>query len=191
MTPAPKRVTVLFAHKDSVYRQIDGCDVWDEQRDARNWPGGTPVVAHPPCRMWGRLRRFARGNAEEMKLALLAVEMVRKFGGVLEHTYKSTLWEAASLPFPSRRDQWGGYTIAFPQWWLGHRAEKNSWFYIVGCEPDDLPAVPLRLGEPEFVVQSRKRSGYRKHIPRRERHLTPSPMAAWLVEVARKCEVGE
>lgn len=191
MTPPLKLVTVLFACGDSIYKQMPGCDVWDETRDARKWLGGTPVVAHPPCRMWGRLRALARGNDAEKMLALLAVEKVRKFGGVLEHPYKSTLWEAANLPFPGRRDQWGGYTLAFPQWWWGHKAEKATWFYVLGCEPDDLPPIPLKLGEPEFVVASSKRPNRRKDIPKRERERTPGLLAAWLCGVARKCEVGE
>lgn len=46
-------VAVLFARSDSVYKSIPGCDVWDINRDARNWKGGAPIVAHPPCRAWG------------------------------------------------------------------------------------------------------------------------------------------
>jgi hypothetical protein len=182
-------VAVLFARSDGVYASL-GADVYTADRDARSFPGGKPVVAHPPCRAWGYLRRFAKPLPGEKELALFAVEQVRKEGGVLEHPYKSTLWDAAGLPpIGGERDAWGGYTICFPQWWLGHRAEKTSLFYIVGVEPDELPPLPLRLGEPEFVVQSRKRSGYRPHIPKRERELTPAPMAAWLLEVAGKARV--
>jgi hypothetical protein len=35
-------VAVLFARADSVYKALDGCDVWDIERDARRWPGGSP-----------------------------------------------------------------------------------------------------------------------------------------------------
>ena len=44
------QVAVLFARADSIYKTLPGCDVYDIKRDARTWPGGCPVVAHPPCR---------------------------------------------------------------------------------------------------------------------------------------------
>ena len=33
----------------------EGFDCWDIERNALNWPGGNPIVAHPPCRAWGQL----------------------------------------------------------------------------------------------------------------------------------------
>lgn len=49
-------VAALFVRADSVYKTMPGVDAWDEARDARGWPGGCAVVAHPPCRLWGKLR---------------------------------------------------------------------------------------------------------------------------------------
>ena len=53
-------VAVLFVRSDSVYKQMADVDCYDIDRDARTWPGGCPVVAHPPCRAWGLLRQFAK-----------------------------------------------------------------------------------------------------------------------------------
>ena len=77
-------VAVLFARADSVYKTLPGVDVWDEARDARQWPGSGPAVAHPPCRAWGRLRAFANPAPHEKDMARFAVAKVREFGGVLE-----------------------------------------------------------------------------------------------------------
>ena len=73
-------VAVLFARADSVYKTLEGCDVWDAERDARAYDGPWPVVAHPPCRAWGRLRTFANPRPDERNLARLAVALVREFG---------------------------------------------------------------------------------------------------------------
>lgn len=182
-------VSVLFARADSHYKQVPGCDVWDAERDARRWPGGCPVVAHPPCRAWGRLRHFARPRPGEKELGLWAANQVRRWGGVLEHPAGSTLWAAAGLPAPGpgQRDAFGGWTLAAPQKWWGHRAEKATWFYVQGCAPAEVPPLPYVMGEAACVVQSRKRAGYRPHITRRERELTPPALAQWLVQLARRC----
>lgn len=132
-------VAVLFARKDSVYKSLPDCDVYDIERDALTWPGGFPVIAHPPCRGWGRLRHLAKPVQGERELALWAVEQVRRWGGVLEHPTGSTLWQAAQLPQPGERDDFGGFTIWISQWWFGHKADKPTWLYIAGVEPTDYP----------------------------------------------------
>ncbi|WP_186260429.1 hypothetical protein [Burkholderia gladioli] len=185
-------VAVLFARQDSIYKKLPGCDVWDIERDARRYGGTSPVVAHPPCRAWGRLRHFAKPRPDEKALALFAVERVRQLGGVLEHPAHSLLWAAAGLPAPGQRDEFGGYTLPVHQHWWGHRAEKATWLYIVGCEPADLPEIPLVLGKAQFVVgtsgrrRDGTRSGLKREIKKSEREATPIDFARWLVAVAKK-----
>lgn len=183
-----RQVAVLFARLDSCYKGIQGADVWDIDRDARNWPGGCPVVAHPPCRAWGRLRYFAKPRKGERLLATWSVRQVRKHGGVLEHPVGSLLWKKARLPPPGVKDAYGGWTLPIHQSWWGHKAEKATLLYIVGCEPWDLPDMPIRLGEATHVVQSRKRQDYRPHITKAEREHTPPDLALWLIELARRCK---
>jgi hypothetical protein len=180
------RVAILFARPDSIYKTLDGCDVWDIDRDALRWNGGSPVIAHPPCRAWGRLRQFAKPREGERRLALWSLKQVRRWGGVVEHPASSLLWSVASVPEVGKRDVFGGYLLWISQWWFGHRADKPTLLYIVGCEPDDLPPIPYQIGEPTHVIQSRKRVGYRPHVSKAEREHTPLALAEWLVKVARK-----
>lgn len=185
------QVAALFVRADSYYKTMPGVDAWDIERDARAYDGPHPVVAHPPCRAWGRLRTFANPRPDERNLARLAVALVREFGGVLEHPAGSTLWPAQGLPGPGQRDTFGGWTLAAPQHWWGHRAAKETWFYVVGCEPAEVPDIPLRLDEPTHVVQSCKRDDCRPHITKAEREHTPPELARWLVDLARRCRVKE
>lgn len=196
-------IAALFARADSVYKTLPGVDVWDEVRDARKWPGGNPVVAHPPCRAWGKLYYFAKPVEGEKDLAILAVKHVREFGGVLEHPKDSKLWVEAGLPRPGQRDEFGGWTLPITQHWFGHRAEKYTWLYIVGCDPGQIPAIPLHLGHATHVIaQSRMRridgtrlrkgmAGWRPEVSKAEREHTPPELARWLVELATRCKVLE
>ena len=181
-------VAVLFARADSHYKALAGADVWDAERDALRWPGGCPVVAHPPCRAWASLRHCAKPRDGEKDLAHYAIAMVRQWGGVLEHPAGSTLWSAQGLPAPGSRDAFGGWTLAAPQKWWGHKAEKDTWFYVVGCEPGEVPALPYTMAEATHVVQSRKRTDYRPHITKAEREHTPPELAKWLAELAARCK---
>ena len=170
-------ISVLFARRDSIYKMFDGCDVWDAERDARNFAGRCPVVAHPPCRGWGRLKGFAKPQPGELELGLLAVDVVRKNGGVLEHPAGSSLWRAKDMPRPTMGiDEFGGYTIHVNQCDFGHRAQKATWLYIVGVTLADLPRPTITLGFPDRTVEQLGRAA-REHTPRK--------MAEWLVEVAR------
>lgn len=175
----PQPVAVLFARADSVYKTLDGCDVYDEARDARTYDGPWPVVAHPPCRAWGNFAMFAKPRPDERNLARLAVALVREFGGVLEHPAGSKLWDAQRLPAIGQRDAWGGHTLVIDQHWWGHRAQKRTRLYIVGCSGADLPEFPLKLGRAEFVVGDvgRATSGDdRPEISKAEREHTPPPV---------------
>lgn len=183
----PIPIAALFCRADSVYKTLPDVDAWDAERDALRWPGGSPIVAHPPCRSWGRLRQFARPRPGERELALWAVCQVRLWGGVLEHPEASQLWPVAGLPAPGARDGWGGWTLPVHQHWWGHRAEKSTLLYVAGCDPRDLPPMPIVMGEPTHVVQSRKRAGHRPHITKSEREATPLPFAQWLCDLARRC----
>jgi len=185
-----KRVAVLFARADSVYKTMPECDVYDMDRDARTYDGPLPIVAHPPCRSWGNFAMFAKPRPDERNLARLAVSLVREFGGVLEHPAASKLWAAQRLPAPMARDQWGGHTLVIDQHWWGHRAQKRTRLYIVGCRPGDIPDLPLKLGRAEFVVGDvgRATSGDdRPEISKAEREHTPPELARWLVDLAMRC----
>lgn len=196
-----KTVAVLFARRDSIYKTISGCDVWDEDRDARKWPGGTPIVAHPPCGHWGRLRMLCTKPDEQKSLGLAAVKFVRRWGGVLEHPAGSTLWAHMSLPKPSSgSDKYGAWTLSAPQWWWGHPAFKATWLYIVGVRKADIPEVPLKIGQPLYTVSTASHSRATMHLrgligemKKSERDITPPAFALWLVELARRVNlpVGE
>ena len=188
-----RQVAVLFARADSIYKTLPDVDVWDIERDARKWPGGCPVVAHPPCRAWGQLAHMAKPRPDEKDLARWAVAQVRDWGGVLEHPKKSRLWADQSLPAPGQRDEFGGFTLPIFQSWWGHRAEKATLLYVVGVEPRDVPDMPMVLGEATHVVSSSRR-WYRGHqnlkpwITHAEREHTPPELAQWLVDLARLCK---
>lgn len=192
------RVAVLFARRDSNYKAFPWCDVWDIERDARKWPGGCPVVAHPPCRAWGQLRKLANPRPDEKELAVFAVDQVRKFGGVLEHPKNSTLWPDQGLPEPGEVDAFGGWTLPIDQHWWGHRAEKATRLYVVGCGRGDIPEMPIVLGQAPCVCgcPGRRRDGSRLHkgdagwrpeITKAEREHTPVDLCRWLVDLASRC----
>lgn len=182
-------LAALFVLRDSVYKSIPGVDCYDEDRDARTYIGNYPVIAHPPCRSWGRFKHFSKGNMEDKALAPWAVETVRRCGGVLEHPAYSSLWKYCGLPAPGfGYDAFGGWTLSVDQFWFGHKAQKRTWLYIVGCHPMQIPAYSINLSAITHVVDTRSRANRHKaYITHRERHATPEPFARWLVALARRC----
>lgn len=138
---------------------------------------------------------MAKPRPDERALALYAVARVRMFGGVLEHPKRSKLWPVLGLPRPGQRDEFGGWTLLVNQSWWGHRAEKATALYIVGCEPADVP--PYQVGvpgvEPCVIGTSGRRvdgsrAASRPEVTKREREGTPPAFARWLVELASRCD---
>jgi len=182
---SPGPIAVLFARKTSIYKTYPGLDVYDADRDALNFTGSAPVIAHPPCRAWGRLRAFAKPRIGEKELALFAVDRVIENGGVLEHPTASSLFDYAGLPRPGERNE-KGFTIQVNQHWFGHRAEKSTWLFINGLDESQVPPAPLVFSEPTHVVAAThvsKRKG-KKELSKAGREATPPSFAEFLIEIA-------
>lgn len=184
-------VAVLFVCQKSHYTRRPNLICYDIQKDARTYTENHPVVAHPPCRAWGRLRTVAtRVRPGEKELAPWAIEQVRRCGGVLEHPAGSALFDYCGCPRPGDLpDAWGGLTIDIDQFHWGHRARKPTRLYIVGTR--DLPPQPRRDGEPTHCITQGHgvRIGHPKFNPRVpdwEREATPPAFCDWLIEVARR-----
>jgi hypothetical protein len=192
-----RNVAALFVRADSVYKTMPGVDAWDEARDARSWPGGDPVVAHPPCRAWSSLRHMAKPRPDERDLAPWALEQIRRFGGVLEHPRSSLLWRMRGMPtIGGARDAHGGWLLPLHQHWWGHRAEKPTILYIVGVGPLEIPTIPMHLDLVPCKVVSwagfrKGMPGWRGEVNKKERERTPPAFADWLVELARRTRVAE
>ena len=181
-------VAVLFANLRSHYKELAGLEVYDQQRDARTWPGGTAVIAHPPCAQWGRLRKQSTTNPEMKSHGPWAVSLVRKWGGILEHPAGSTLWPTCGLPKPGQTDEYGGFTLDVDQVIWGHPAQKHTWLYICGCRPERLPPIPAPGKRPTHCVTSSAPTFYRlPELSKVARELTPPDLCAWLVATARRC----
>ena len=173
---------VLFTREDSIYDRL-GCNTYPASRDARNYKGPGPLIAHPPCAQWSRLRHFAKRDIRQKALAPWAVLLVRQYGGVLEHPYGSYLWRTMCLPAPGERDRYG-FTTVVDQHWFGHLARKRTLLYICGCTATDLPSMPITFAEPTHYIGG---STDRKHLSKALREATPERFAEWLIKVASSC----
>lgn len=111
--------------------------------------------------------------------------------------YGSAIFGFSQFQVMQFQKQWpgaivgGSGTLPVHQHWWGHRAEKKTRLYIVGCEPKDIPAMPLRIDEPTHVIGDVGRSGKgkRPEVSKAEREHTPPAFAHWLVELARRCHL--
>jgi hypothetical protein len=152
--PGNQMIAALYVETAGSYFGIDAVDPWDEARDARQYAGPWPVVAHPPCQRWGKMwfgqplavkltgkRKKLGDDAGCFEAALAAV---RKFGGVLEHPWGSLAWPHFDLNTPDRAGGWimadflGGWTCCIEQGQYGHYARKPTLLYLFGAEPPSL-----------------------------------------------------
>jgi hypothetical protein len=185
-------VAALYIDPRGPYPKLPLVDCWDAARDARLYAGPWPVVAHPPCGPWSKLRHLYRGN--EHDCAPLAVEQVRAFGGVLEHPRDSRLVAHCALPRPGDGlDAHGGQTIEVCQVDWGHVARKRTWLYCAGVALGALTFPPPRVSG--FHHPSRRGKAQDAAPPgikicsAEQRRRTPPAFAEWLVALARTARI--
>ena len=196
-------VAALFVQKGGCYFGVSGVDPWDKERDARRYMGNLPVVAHPPCQLWGAMAavNYARWGGEHNKPGndggcfAAALAAVNRWGGVLEHPAKSRAWAAHGLEKPKGI----GWTSSGQGWvcevWqsaYGHRANKATWLYYCG----HTPPFDLRWERPVGTHQvgfhdKRGKDRNKPTLGRKEANATPVAFRDELILLALNADAYE
>jgi hypothetical protein len=196
-------IAALYVKRGGSYYGLPGVDPWPEQRDARNYRGPFPVVAHPPCSRWCRLAglveaRWGHKRGEDGGCFAAALASVRTWGGVLEHPAYSDAWAAFGLPRPSRHGGWvqgpcGGWSCHVEQGRYGHPAKKATWLYAFGCQLPELrwgSDLDTASKAPVSWCGNHVRSGEtRPRVGKDAASRTPEAFREILVSVARSARV--
>ncbi len=185
------KVAALFVRYGGVYFSLDGVEPWAwPNRDAREYPGPHPVVAHPPCERWSQMnrvnaKRWGYRLGEDGGCFMAALTAVRSHGGILEHPAETAAFAAFGLPRPIR-GEWlatveGDYVTEVDQAAYGHRARKRTWLLYHGkATPPALAWTPTRgthqIGGFDVTLPQ---------LPRRERARTPPAFRDLLLSIAR------
>ena len=137
-------IAALYVDPKGCYADLPDVELWDEARDARNYAGPHPVVAHPPCSRWCRLAglveaRWGHKRGDDGGCFESALNAVRTWGGVLEHPAYSDAFPAYGLPAPDSATGWqatlcGGWVCYVEQGRYGHPAKKATWLYAHGID---------------------------------------------------------
>jgi hypothetical protein len=198
-------VSALFVDPKGPYWGRSDVDAWGESRDARNYRGPLPVVAHPPCGRWCRLARLVESRYPSLRVGhdggcfASALRSVVSYGGVLEHPAWSLAWSAHGIIAPNRGGWCRTHTVTLAPCWVceinqatyGHAATKATWLLYVGRD------APARLnwsrtkGSKVVGHCTRRCDGtvWRRNADRMHggTHLTPPAFAETLIDLARNC----
>ncbi len=188
-------VTVLFCSKESIYKTLAE-DCYDKDRDAMKYTGNNPVVAHPPCQLWGKMANvnYARWGGEhnrpgnDVGCFRFALDAVNRCGGVLEHPADSYAWEAHGLLVPPL----GGWYRSGDGWvcevWqsaYGHRANKRTWLYCASAEEPKQPDLSRIRGTHQIGFHDQRgKAANKPTLSKREANATPLRFAVYLLEIA-------
>ena len=206
------KIAALFVDPKGPYFGRRNIDAWDESRDARNYRGPYPVVAHPPCEAWSKLAslrqlRYGYPAGIDGGCFASALQSVFRWGGVLEHPAESKAFEEYNILAPAFgewtpvcRDGLEFFNSVVPEtviYWVtcvwqvdyGHRARKRTWLLYVGKNP---PA-PMRWLKNEHSAcvsgsrGSRRPINGRNRVSSTEAKRTPIAFADALIKLAKNC----
>ncbi len=185
-------VVALFVDPTGIYPELVA-DCWDATRDARNYAGPHPVVAHPPCQLWVNFAalNFKRYGGEHNRPGndggcfAFALAAVARWGGVLEHPAFTNAWAAHGLPRPTgigwTRHGSRGWVCEVWQSAYGHPARKRTWLFYSG----ENPPPEGRWDRPTGTHQVGWFDRIKPTLSKKDASRTPPDFAAWLIELAR------
>jgi hypothetical protein len=195
------KIAALFVQGDGCYAGLPFVDPWHQERDARNYTGPLPVVAHPPCQLWGAMAavNYARWGGEHNRPGndggcfASAIKAVRKWGGVLEHPAATRAWTAHNLTPPVtmgwQRTMEGDWVCEVWQSAYGHRANKATWLLYHGVNS------PMELRWKRIVgthqIGRQDQRGKARNKPTlgpRESSATPELFRDALIALASECQ---
>lgn len=198
-------ISALFVETNGIYYNDQRIDPWDIERNALQYKGSHKVIAHPPCKRWGRYwgggpmlhgtpRQLLKGDDDNCFAHSLWT--VRTFGGVIEHPEASHAWAWFGLNKPPQKGGWikaddfGGWTCCVSQGHYGHRGQKLTWLYAVDTKRPELkwgkcPGKQLQ-GDDFHSKEERarlRRTGICQRMSKRQRAATPKEFKELLIEM--------
>jgi len=204
------KIAALFIQRGGVYYGLPNVEPWGNEpgRDAKNYKGPHPVIAHPPCARWGRY--WNGGPAAKTKRKLgddggcfeAAFRAVCTWGGVLEHPEGSHAWRIFHIRKPPRQGGWIEAGLFIPNAWTccveqghyGHPARKARWLFAVGHKkPPELiwgrSHVSARFENSYRSPEKRRRAtktGVVQRLSKRQREATPIPFRDVLIRIVQE-----
>lgn len=189
-------IAALFVQPDGCYLEFENIDAWPECRDARLYDGDMPVIAHPPCQLWGKMARvnYSRWGGDHNRPGndggcfKSALDSVNRCGGVLEHPAQTYAWAEYGLEKP-KGEGWqrsgDGWVCEVWQSAYGHRANKATWLYYKGRHKPH----PLKWDRPRGTHQvggSDQRGKFKNKptLSKREANATPKRFRNELIVLA-------
>jgi hypothetical protein len=175
-------ITVLCAARSSIYQAFPGLTIYTRSKDAWSANPVGPVIAHPPCRCWSRMRGLSSLTLTErileMMLAFHCLKLVTKRGGILEQPAFSSFWRHANLPRCGDTSRAPGmWSLAVDQSNWGHRSTKPTWLLFCHIDPTVLLLDDWRLADVSATKCADLTPG--------QRSATPKDFAAFLLHAAR------
>lgn len=177
------KVAALYVQPGGVYYGLEDVEPWGlPDKDARDYVGPWPVVAHPPCKRWSKIAAVhGVRNGQDDGCFESALHAVESFGGVIEHPAGSMAWEWFGIRSPGQMG-WqktirGGWTCQVEQGNYGHDAPKSTWLYYYGNDPHGL------IWRPSGAAGRIEHMGGGGNPYKRER--TPEPFRDLLIQLAK------
>ena len=191
-----KKIAALFVHSNGCYIDAPVVDMWPEDRDARNYIGDVPIIAHPPCQLWGKMAKinYKRWGGDHNKPGndggcfKFALDTVNRVGGVIEHPAQTYAWNEYGLSKPEK-NKWVksgiGWVCEVWQSAYGHKANKATWLYYVGkSKPFDLIWDRPKGSHQVGYYDQRGKSANKPTLNKKESNATPIKFRDELIKLA-------